>query len=43
VAVAFDTAADVRRPRNRTEPRPVPGPALKQQLTRWAAVRDELG
>ena len=42
VAVAFDTAAEECRARNRAKDRPLPAPALKQQLGRWATVRDEL-
>jgi F420-dependent oxidoreductase-like protein len=42
VAIAFDVGADECRARNRAKARPLPAPALKQQLTRWATVRDEL-
>jgi F420-dependent oxidoreductase-like protein len=42
VAVAFDIAPEDARARNRVLPHPVPAPALRQQLTRWAEVRDQL-
>ena len=43
VAVAFEVDGDTCRARNRAKVRPIPAPALKQQLARWGAVRDGLG
>jgi F420-dependent oxidoreductase-like protein len=42
VAVAFAVDADEARARNRDRPHPIPAPALKQQLSRFAAVQPRL-
>src|SRR5262245_11229396 len=42
VAVGFDVEPEVARARNREQAHPIPAPALKQQLARWAEVRDGL-
>jgi F420-dependent oxidoreductase-like protein len=39
VAVGFDVGPEECRARNRARTRPVPAPALKQQLARWAVVK----
>jgi F420-dependent oxidoreductase-like protein len=40
VAVTFPVDAELCRTRNRASPRPIPAPALKQQLGRWAEAND---
>src|SRR5438045_1207097 len=41
-AIAFDTAADVCKARNRQRTRKVPASVIDAQLRSWAAVRDSL-